>query len=101
MTEELGEAELLHWDEAQLNYLSQSQRLATLIQNDLNDLFGVENDVVEAPLSVLAPVAAPAIFIEAGFLTNPEDRDRLSSDDFQEQVADTIALALRRYLEAG
>ena len=99
--EELEAVELLDWEEAQLNYLSQSQRLAALIQNDLNDLFGVENDVVEAPLSVLAPVAAPAIFIEAGFLTNPDDRDRLSSDDFQEQVADTIALAVRRYLEAG
>jgi N-acetylmuramoyl-L-alanine amidase len=55
--------------------------------------------VAEIPLAGLAPVTAPAVLIEMGFLTNPEDYQRLSSMEFQEQVARTITSAVDTFLQ--
>jgi N-acetylmuramoyl-L-alanine amidase len=73
--------------------------LARQAQRELNLLWGVQNSVREIPLAVLAPVAAPAILVEAGFLTNPEDQDMLISLEFQEQLAATISRAIVMFLE--
>ncbi len=90
---------LVRWEEGQRKYLDSSRELAELLQEGLNLLWGVENKVAEIPLAVLAPVTAPAVLIEMGFLTNPEDYQRLSSMEFQEQVASTITSAVDTFLQ--
>jgi N-acetylmuramoyl-L-alanine amidase len=70
------------------------------MQTELNKLFGVENRVVEARLAVLAPVMAPAVVVETGFLTNAEDLELLESDEFQETLAYTITQVIRKFLES-
>ena len=90
---------LVRWEEGQRTYLSSSRELAELLQEELNLLWGVENRVAEIPLAGLAPVGAPAVLIEMGFLTNPEDYRRLSSMEFQEQVARTITSAVNAFLQ--
>lgn len=90
--------ELVSWDEGQEQYLGISRELAELLQGELNLLWGIENRVAEIPLAVLAPVTAPAVLIEMGFLTNPEDHDKLSSRDFQEQIAHAITSAVLAFL---
>ena len=90
---------LVRWEEGQKKYLGSSRELAELLQEELNLLWGVENRVAEIPLAALAPVTAPAVLIEMGFLTNPEDYQRLSSMEFQEQVARTIASAVNTFLQ--
>ena len=89
---------LVRWEEGQKQYLDPSRELAALLQEQLNRLWGVENRVAEIPLAVLAPVTAPAVLIEMGFLTNPEDYAKLSSMEFQEQVARTITSAVNTFL---
>ena len=90
---------LVRWEEGQTTYLGASRELAELLQEELNLLWGVENRVAEIPLAGLAPVTAPAVLIEMGFLTNPEDYQRLSSMEFQEQVARTITSAVDTFLQ--
>ncbi len=90
---------LVRWEEGQKTYLDSSRELAELLQEELNLLWGVDNKVAEIPLAALAPVTAPAVLIEIGFLTNPEDYQRLRSMEFQEQVARTITSALDTFLQ--
>lgn len=98
--DENDEPEFVRWNEGQIGSLDSSRRLATLMQTELNKLFGVDNNVVEARLAVLAPVMAPAVVVETGFLTNAEDLEMLGMDEFQETIAYTIAQVIRRFLEA-
>lgn len=94
-----GEAQqLTPWYNAQQPYLDKSRKLAKLIQSRLNNLFGTSNSVEAAPLEVLAPIQAPAVLIEAGFLTNFQDSSRLEDVTFQESVADSIAESIRVFL---
>ena len=90
--------ELVSWDEGQEQYLGISRELAELLQGELNLLWGVENRVAEIPLAVLAPVTAPAVLIEMGYLTNAEDHEKLSSREFQEQIAHAITSAVVAFL---
>ena len=92
------DSRLLPWGEGQGQWLPSSHRLAQHLQGELNLLWGVQNNVREIPLAVLAPVLAPAILVEAGFLTNPEDQEMLISLDFQEQLAATISRAVVMFL---
>lgn len=89
---------LVPWEEGQRGYVSRSQPLAVLLQQELNTLFGVENQPIKAQLSLLAPVQAPAILIETGFLTNREDLTLLSQREFQGQIAAVIAQTIQRFL---
>jgi N-acetylmuramoyl-L-alanine amidase len=93
-----GEGRLVPWEEGQEQYITSSQRLALQLQQELNVLWGVQNRVREIPLAVLAPVSSPAILLEAGFLTNPEDQAMLLSLEFQKQLAVTISRAIAMFL---
>ncbi|MDA2928835.1 N-acetylmuramoyl-L-alanine amidase [Acidobacteria bacterium AH-259-O06] len=93
------EQKLVPWEEGQRKYLALSRELAEKLQNELNLLWSVDNQVVEVPLAVLAPITAPAVLIEAGFLTNPEDQERLGLSEFQERLAGTIASAVLAFLQ--
>ena len=94
-----GNGKLTHWEKAQEPYVSSSQRLAQQIQSDLNILWGVHNNSQVIPLALLAPISAPALLVETGFLTNPEDQVMLISLDFQEQLATTISQAIIKFVE--
>ena len=48
-----------------------------------------------AALAVLRAPDVPAVLFEVGFLTNPEDADRLASREGQEELADFVAQAIR------
>lgn len=94
-----GEREFFpRWEEAQLAYLNDSRRLATLLQSRLNQMFEVENRVLAIPLEVLAPVGAPAVVVEFGFLTSEHDRALLSNPQFREQLAQLVADTLMRFI---
>ena len=74
---------LTAWETGQKPYAAQSRQLGELIQTELNAVFGGENQMVEAPLAQLAPVTAPAVLVEAGFLTNSEDQQKLATASFR------------------
>lgn len=51
----------------------------------------------EKGIWVLQAVAMPAILIELGFLSYPEEEEFLTSSEGQQQTAETIVKALKRY----
>jgi N-acetylmuramoyl-L-alanine amidase len=89
---------LVPWEQGQIPFLKRSRELAELLQQGLNPLFGVDNRVVRARLAVLAPIRAPAVIIETGFLTNLEDRELLKNSEFEEQLATTVSQAIASFL---
>jgi N-acetylmuramoyl-L-alanine amidase len=46
---------------------------------------------------VLAAVQMPAVLVETGFISNPEDEDYLNSDDGQNQICEVITKSVLRY----
>jgi len=51
------------------------------------------------PLPLLAPLTAPAVLIEAGFLTNADDQQKLETAEFQDRIAMAIVKAIQRFLD--
>lgn len=91
---------MILWDMAQSAYLKQSQRLAEIIQDELNSLLGTANrGIKQAPFKVLTGVACPAVLVEVAFISNAEEEKDLVKDEFQDSVAQAIYRGLLRYIK--
>jgi N-acetylmuramoyl-L-alanine amidase len=93
---------MILWDMAQTAYIKQSSRLASLVQSELDAMLGLKNrGIKQAPFKILTGVACPAILVEAAFISNPDEEQKLASEAFQTKVAEAIYRGLARYLRAG
>lgn len=86
---------------AQVVYDTQNpaaQQLALCIQNALRETADAENKRVPmaAPKSIylLQQPRIPSVIVECGFLSNPEEREKLKSADYQRTVAEAIAAGI-------
>ena len=93
------EGKFVLWESGQERYQARSRELAAVVQEGLNQVYEVENQVVEAPLTVLQSVAAPGIVVEFGQLTNSEDRWNLTLDTFHRRLISALAAAVAAFLE--
>jgi N-acetylmuramoyl-L-alanine amidase len=59
---------------------------------------GLDRGVLQAPFYVLNGVEAPAVLIEVGYLSHPEEGSRLGRPDYQETLATAIAAGVRSFL---
>ena len=95
--------DLVEWEMAQVRYLDRSARLAEIVHSELNRRIPMSaRDVQEAPFRVLVGANMPAVLIEMGFVSNPDDEQRLASARFQNAVVDALVasvLRFRDYLE--
>jgi N-acetylmuramoyl-L-alanine amidase len=92
--------QMILWDMAQSAYLKQSQRLAELIQDELNSLLGTKDrGIKQAPFKVLTGVACPAVLVESAFISNPQEERDLVREAFQENVAQAVYRGLVRYIK--
>ena len=84
----------------QLNeHLRESARLAELVQRELASVHTGENrGVKQAGFMVLTTARRPAILIELGYSTNPEDGRFLPSRNSQKAMAASVADAVVEYL---
>ena len=67
-----------------------SKRLATAIQNNLNDAIQKENNRQPAQLNtvyLMKYVEIPITIAECGFLSNPEEEQLLLTDEYQNKLA--------------
>jgi len=89
---------LILWDLAQQEYLQESSRFAQDIQEEMNRATGVQNrGVKQAPFKVLVGATMPAALVEVGFITNPDEEDKLKSDNFQDMMVEALVRAVQRY----
>jgi N-acetylmuramoyl-L-alanine amidase len=84
----------------QLNeHLRESARLAELVQHDLGGVHtGESRGVKQAGFMVLTTARRPAILVELGYSTNPEDGRFLTTRSSQKTMAASIADAIVEYL---
>jgi N-acetylmuramoyl-L-alanine amidase len=92
------EIELVPWDLAQTRHLNQSSAFADGLQQALHDRVPLSAKPVDrAPLRVLESANMPAILIELGYLTNPEQAKLLAGDAFQNAVVQALFDAIVKF----
>ena len=93
------EIQMILWDMAQSAYLKQSQRLAEIVQEELNTLLGTANrGIKQAPFKVLSGVACPAVLVEVAFISTPDEEKELVAPGFQDNVAQAIYRGLASFI---
>jgi N-acetylmuramoyl-L-alanine amidase len=76
-----------------------SSRLAYAVQKALVKEVGAEDrGVQQAPFYVLTGVEAPAILVEVGFISNPEEARKLRTPAYRRKLAEGIARGVGRFL---
>ncbi|ARD48091.1 N-acetylmuramoyl-L-alanine amidase [Sporosarcina sp. P37] len=78
------------------------KQLATSIQDELRDqLKNTEREAMKITgVYLLKKVPVPAVLVETGFLSNPEERKLLSSKSYQKKVAAAIVDGIVKYQHA-
>ena len=93
-----GEDQPIEWALAQGPYILSSRRMAGEINQALSDALRIRSQgVVGLPLPVLAGAARPAVLVEVGYLTNPEEERRLLSQSYRDAVVAALIKGLRSY----
>ncbi len=83
-----------------LDHAHWSSLLAEGVQRHLETVHpGPNRGVKQAPLAVLTNALMPAVLVEVGFVTNREEERLLSRGEFQAQLAEAMARAIRNFFE--
>jgi N-acetylmuramoyl-L-alanine amidase len=100
VSEEQDDIKMILWDMAQAAYLKQSSQLAETIQIQLNSLLRTRNrGIRQAPFKVLTGVACPAVLVEVAFISNPEEERKLTTGEFQDNVALAIFNGIKNFID--
>jgi len=90
----------VQWDLAQAYHLDESAGFAGLVQSRLSGLTGAgEVSVLQASARVLTGANMPALLVEMGYLSNPDQAQVLASDDFQGRTAQALCDAVATFRE--
>jgi N-acetylmuramoyl-L-alanine amidase len=90
--------ELIPWEMAQARYIQESAALAQAVGTSLRERVPVSPRAIQqAPFRVLVGANMPAVLVEMGFLTNPDQEKQLRSDDFQNTVVQALVDGITRF----
>jgi len=91
--------DLVLWDLAQTQAMVESEALAGEVQLELNALAGTrDRGVRQAPFRVLMGATMPAILVEVGFVSNPEEERRLAISEYRDRIAEALGVSILRFL---
>ncbi len=81
----------------------QSKALAKNIQNSLNNITvngkkRMSHNSQTADYYILKNTTKPGVLVEAGYLTNQWERELLTTNDFKDKLAKSIASGIEKYL---
>ena len=80
---------------------AESRRLAELIQAQLTSGKQVKNrGVKRAPMIILIGTKVPAVLVEVGFISNPQEGKKLTTKVYQRQLATSIAEGIEQYIKS-
>jgi N-acetylmuramoyl-L-alanine amidase len=92
--------ELLPWQLAQTPFVDRSVELATIIGQQLRDRVPLSPKPIDrAPLRVLEAANMPAVLVEAGYLTNPDQEKQLTTNEFQNTFVQAIYDSVLKFRE--
>ena len=86
----IPQQEYYGWQTFYKNYSEQGQKLATCIQDNLNEAVQKENKRVPLKIDniyIVKHVEIPISIVECGFLSNPEEEQQLLDDTYQDRLA--------------
>lgn len=94
----LSQEELLVYELANSGYIANSERIAGMIEHQLDDRAQRRSrGVKQARFVVLYHASMPAVLVETGFISNPSEARYLTSDYGQSIIASAIFRAIRNY----
>jgi N-acetylmuramoyl-L-alanine amidase len=92
------DVEFIVWDLVQNRYISASSDLAEVVQAEVSGRLGVpDRGVRQAGFRVLVGAWMPAVLVEMGFLTHPDESRQLRSSRYQRTLAQALAEAVLVY----
>ena len=90
--------EMMLWEMAQLQHLEQSAVVAGLVEQTLRSRVKMSPRAIQqAPFRVLVGANMPAVLVELGFISNPEEEKLLGSHAYQLRLVDGLVDAVGRY----
>ena len=97
------EIDIVEWEMAQARHVDHSARLAELVEDELRQRVPMSPRAMQqAPFRVLVGANMPAVLVEMGFISNPEQERQLTTASFQDEIVDALVgsvLRFRDYLE--
>jgi len=92
------EIELILWEMAQARHLAESAALAGFMEEELRRRVEMSaRPIQQAPFRVLVSANMPAVLVEMAFLSNAQQETQLGTDEFKNQIAQSLYDAIVRY----
>lgn len=93
--------EVILWEMAQARHIEASATFARLIEAALRERVPMSPRAIQqAPFRVLVGANMPAVLVEMGFITNPEQEKQLASDAFQSSIVQALVDSLVRFRDS-
>jgi N-acetylmuramoyl-L-alanine amidase len=93
--------EVILWEMAQARYIEQSALLARTIEGNLRARVPMSPRAIQqAPFRVLVGANMPAVLVEMGFISNPDQEKQLVSEAFQNNVVHALVDSLVAFRDA-
>ncbi len=93
--------EVILWEMAQARYIEQSAALASSVESSLRGRIPMSARAMQqAPFRVLVGANMPAVLVEMGFITNPDQEKLLASDAFQNEIVQALVDAVVRFRDS-
>lgn len=95
-----GESAAIVRDMVRTKHLNEGVRFAQILQKKLDPVFPRQDrGLRDAPVLILQNLTIPAVILEIGFATNPNDRKKLQEESIQAAVAKAIADSVREFFQ--
>jgi len=95
-----GESATIVRDMVRTKHLNESVRFAQILQRRLDPVFPrMDRGLRDAPVLILQNLNIPAVVLEIGFATSPNDRKKLQEESIQAAVAKAVADGVRDFFQ--
>ena len=92
--EEIHGAQVFYYKKSE-----ESKRIAQIMQGILGEKLGTTRQIKsDVNYYILLHSQLPTIISECGFLSNPEEEQRLCTEEYQERIADALYCGIIEYL---
>jgi N-acetylmuramoyl-L-alanine amidase len=93
--------DVILWEMAQARHIEQSAELATAVEASLRQRVPMSPRAIQqAPFRVLVGANMPAVLVEMGFITNPEQERQLASEAFQSNIVQALVDSLAHFRDS-
>jgi N-acetylmuramoyl-L-alanine amidase len=94
----LRDIDLVLWDLAQIRHIDRSGDLAMILADQFRDRIALSvRPIDRASLRVLSSANMPAVMVEMGYLSNPEQETKMAGAEFQNLLVQAIYDAIIKF----